>query len=430
MSNTKYIGLESLYSLRPKIWWQYFKNESLAFKMLCLYFFVEYVRPQSIFPSLKIVPWANLFVIGALIGLLIDRDRRWVRSPTNKWMILLFVAILWSSYNAYVPQTSYEYLAYFYTWLIVYFLIINIVTSPHRLLFFLAIFCLASFKISLSLAITWAQRGFAFTSWGLKGPPGFFENSGELAIQMAVFWPIGLAIALALKQYLPKWKYRVLMLMPVTACMVILGASSRGAQLAMAVQFCIRFFRKIFNLKALLVLTLVVSFGWYFLPMEQKQRFEEAGQDKTSLQRLYYWEGGLEMMNEHPLTGVGYFNFPDYFGDYYPHLLLVRKAELPHNIFIQVGADLGYPGLFIYLAMIISCFLILRRCNRAHLPDVFDRLPTGLAVSFIGYLIAGQFVSVVYYPFMWIHLAIVSSLSNISAKEAGHSGRNNNLLEQ
>lgn len=404
------ISLESLYTLELKVWWQYFKSESFAFKMICLYLFVEYVRPQSIFTWLDFLPWAQLFVLGSLVGIFMEKDRKWVASPINKWMVLFFLSILWSTLNAHYPEVSYTKLADFYTWFIIYFLIINIVTTPQRLLFFLAIFCIASFKLSFSLALTWAKRGFSFASWGLSGPSGFFQNSGELAIQMAVFWPIGLAVALSLKPYLPKWKYRVLILMPITACMVILGASSRGGQLAMAAQFFLRFFKQIFKFKVLFGIIVVVTAGWHFLPEEQKQRFAEAGTDKTSQQRLLYWENGYQMMNDYPLTGVGYYNFRAYFEDYYAQDMLYPRAELPHNIFIQVGADLGYVGLFFYLMLILCAFLALSRIGTLELPGLFGELSTAFKVSMLGFIIAGQFVSVVYYPFLWIHLAIISAL--------------------
>tara|TARA_R110001599_G_scaffold210020_2_gene407266 strand:- start:11802 stop:13079 length:1278 start_codon:yes stop_codon:yes gene_type:complete len=419
------VPLKALYTLEPKVWWQYFKSESFSFKMICLYLFVEYVRPQLILPWLDILPWAKLFVLGALVGLLVEKNEKWVYSPINKWMVLFFISILWSSLTAYKPEVSYEKIVLYFNWFITYFLITNIVRSPQRFLFFLAIICLASFKISLSLTNTWAKRGFAFTDWGLKGPPGFFENSGELAIQMAVFWPIGLAVALALRPYVPAWKYWILMLMPTTACIVILGASSRGGQLAMAIQFVIRFFKKIFNFKALFAIIFVVTMGWYFLPEEQKQRFNEAGDDKTSQQRLNYWEAGYEMMNDYPLTGVGYFNFPEYFSDNYSHMLLVTFVELPHNIFIQVGADLGYPGLIIYLMAIYSSISMLYKSRKQNISKVIAVFPCALFLSFLGFLIAGQFVSVVYYPFMWIHFALCSSLYHIANQKVTNQRKAN-----
>lgn len=410
------IALEELYKLELKAWWQYFKSESFAFKMICCYLFVEYVRPQSILPWLDFLPWGKVFVVLSLFGLLADPQKKWVKSPINKWMVLFFLSILWSTYHAHYPEFSYKNLNQFYTWFVIYFLIINIVTTPQRFLCFLAIFCVASFKLSFSLALIWAQRGFSFSSWGLKGPPGYFANSGELAIQMAVFWPIGLAVALSLKPYLPKWKQRVLMLMPITAGMVILGASSRGGQLAGAIQFAINFAKHVFKLKVLVSAVLVSILAWSFLPEEQRQRFAEAGEDKTSQQRFLYWENGYEMMTEYPWTGVGYSNFIPYYEAHYPEGMLYEHAELAHNIMVQVGADLGYIGLVIYVGTIFSGLLVIRKIRKRESGSSQSPLfsiSSAFNVSFVGFLIAGQFVSVVYYPFMWIHLAFCSVAYNL-----------------
>jgi len=94
--------------------------------------------------------------------------------------------------------------------------------------------------------------------------------------------------------------------------------------------------------------------------------------------------------------------------------LLVTFVELPHNIFIQVGADLGYPGLIIYLMAIVSSIMMLFKSRTKHLSKVIAVFPYALFLSFLGFLIAGQFVSVVYYPFMWIHFGLCSSIYHIS----------------
>ena len=125
------------------------------------------------------------------------------------------------------------------------------------------------------------------------------------------------------------------------------------------------------------------------------------------------------MLNDHPVFGVGYFNFPRYFEARYSHLKLYPQAQLPHNIFIQVGADLGYTGLLIYFVLIKNCFFWGK--NKPGTEDMLGRLPSALNMSFLGFLLAGQFVSVVYYPFMWIHLALLGAVKNILRIDLGRS---------
>ena len=122
-------------------------------------------------------------------------------------------------------------------------------------------------------------------------------------------------------------------------------------------------------------------------------------------------------MFDHPFLGVGYFNFPSYYNRFYSHDLLVERAELPHNIFVQVGADLGFLGLAVYLIMIWKGFSVpslvrKKLVQQGQLNDWRIPISKGLAVGFLGFLVSGQFVSIVYYPYMWIHLALCCALLN------------------
>lgn len=409
---------EDLYSLRVGQIWRYFKSETFAFWMICAYLFFEYVRPQAIYPAIDILPWAQLTVIGAILGCFTDKTVRWVSSPINKLLLIFFIIILVSSFFAYFPTVSYNNIYKYYLWVIIYFLVINIVNTRKRFFIFLCIFLVASFKISLSLAITWAERGFSFTDWGLKGPPGFFENSGELAIQMLVFWPIAWAFTYSIKPYISKWWYRLLLLMPITAIMVILGASSRGAQLALVCQLVVMNYRYIFNLRVLPAILVSLFLIWNFLPEEQKQRFETMGQDGTSQQRLLYWQNGIEMIEDNPVLGVGYFNFASYFERYYPEDVLLGRAELPHNIFIQVGTDTGFLGLTAFGGLLLVAYRLGRRFKAGGCEDKQRLIGSCANLSLLGFVVAGQFVTVTYYPFLWIHLALIVALNN-SFKENG-----------
>jgi O-antigen ligase len=406
------IAEEDLYSLNIGMNWRYLKSESFAFWMICAYLFFEYVRPQSIFPVIDFLPWTQLTIIGALVGCFTDRTVRWVSSSVNVLLVLFLITILLSSVFAYFPSVSYGNLDKYYLWVIIYFLIINIVNTRKRFFIFLCIFLVASFKLSLSLSLTWAKRGFSFTDWGLSGPPGFFQNSGELAIQMLVFWPIAWAFAHSLKTHITKTWYWLLMLMPITAIMVILGASSRGAQLALVVQLVVMNYRTVFKPRVIISLGVALFLLWTFLPDEQKERFQTMGEDKTSRQRILYFENGLEMIGEHPVFGVGYFNFVPYFKRYYPDDIIVHRVELPHNIIIQVGTDTGGVGLSIFLALIIVAFRKAQGFRAKGCEKNQVLIGRAANISLIGFLVAGQFVTVTYYPYLWIHLALLVSMRN------------------
>lgn len=403
-----------------------FKQEHFSFWMIFGYLFFEYVRPQMIFPVLDFAPWGQLFLLGALAGAFADPKKRLATAePATFWIFAYLVLVVISANSSYFPDWALKHLDYYYTWAVIYFLIASIVNSEKRFFLFLMLFFLASYKMSAFGAKTWALRGFAFTDWGLQGPQGFFENSGEYAIQMAVLFGMSYPFYQYVKDRLPPYKRWILLSVPITAAMSVMGASSRGSQLAMLVQCYFLFLHGKVSIRTLVITSVVFTTIYYLIPEEQLARFQSAGEDKTSQQRLLYWEHGLDMLLDHPLMGVGYFNFPPYYEQHYRQDMLYDRAQLPHNIIVQVGADLGFIGLFIYFMLIWRAYKLTRTVRTMELQRLgkenigeswMTPISKGMDIGFLGFLIAGQFVSVVYYPFMWIHIAMCVALKQAAEK--------------
>ena len=414
-------SMEGFYSLKLSAFLSHMKGEHFCFWMICGYMVVEYVRPQAIIPSLSFLPWAQILLVLTMLGLMVDQKRSWVSDAANVWLTLFLLLILASSTFATYPGESWPKIMDYLGWYLIYFLLINVVTSEKRFFIILVIFCLASFKLSFFGARSWTMRGFSFTNWGIQGPPGYFMNSGELSIQMLMFAPVALEAALFLRPTLSRIKFGVLMLMPVTAAMTVIGASSRGSQLALVYQFYRSLLKGRLTFKKLLIVGILGAAAFALLPDQQKARFESLGSDGTSKQRLLYWTHGIEMIREHPVLGVGYFNFARYYTDHYPDDMHFSSAQLPHNIFVQVGTDTGVPGLIVFGMILFRNFRCAREIRTmwaaAGKPNSFHAsIARGLTVALWGFIIAGQFVTVTYYPFLWINLALTVALRNISAK--------------
>jgi len=241
---------------------------------------------------------------------------------------------------------------------------------------------------------------------------------------MLVFLGISYHYLRATKRYLNKPKYLLLASFPITALMTVLGASSRGAQLGFAIQAARALLTRKNIVRTLVMAAVVVPCSYAILPEEQKARFAEAGTDQTSQQRLLYWKNGWEMMLKHPTFGVGYFNFIAYYENYYPQDLLRGRGsgEYPHNIFVQVGSETGFTGLLVYLMIIIRGFSATAAVRKSEARngrlDSFEyTISKGLDLALWGFIVAGQFVSVAYYPYLWIHMAMVVCLHRITVKK-------------
>jgi putative inorganic carbon (hco3(-)) transporter len=306
---------------------------------------------------------------------------------------------------------------------VIYFLIINMVTTGERYFIFMSIFLLANFKLSFFGARTWAARGFGFTSWGLIGPLGYFNNSSDFSSEMLMFAPIAFELALFIKPFARRVTYWFVMLGAITGAMSVLGASSRGSQVGLAFQAAwIAVHRKL-KMSVLIGMIVLAGVGYALLPAAEKARFADIGKDSTSIQRLDYWKAGLKMIENHPVLGVGYFNFAPVYAAHDQAKLWHGHAQLPHNIFIEVGTDAGLVGLGIFLVLIYRNLKVARDIRRAcakdaNAPGFAASVARGLTITTWGFVIAGQFNTVAYYPFLWINLALTVSLGNIVKRSA------------
>ena len=88
-------------------------------------------------------------------------------------------------------------------------------------------------------------------------------------------------------------------------------------------------------------------------------------------QRVEIWSRALYMLQDFPFTGIGMGAFRQVANLLYPFFLAGPDAEIPHahNIFLQVGVDLGLPGLVAWLALLIlvcvCAWLVYRRGREA-----------------------------------------------------------------
>jgi O-antigen ligase len=142
--------------------------------------------------------------------------------------------------------------------------------------------------------------------------------------------------------------------------------------------------------------------------MEQDQR------DRSSQARVEIWEGGIRMLLDNPL-GVGSGNFQQTIGRYVPQ----HPNRDAHNMFIRCGAELGFPGLIMMVALIIGTFVSLARTLRwavaAH-PAEESRvvfIAYGLRLSLVIFLVSGMFGTLFYMEAFWWLLALPICLTRV-----------------
>lgn len=400
----------SLFSLRFRATWDFVKRQPTSFKLICLYLFMEYVRPQQMYAALTGPPYSKFIIGFALVAFFMEGRSFRMRLP--ELMLGVFTAIvLASSALAVSPDASYEAISIYLSWVLIYLLIANGVDTEGRFLVFVFSFILYSFKMAQFGARSWADAGFHFRSWGITGAPGWFTNSGEFGIQMCVYFPIVTYFTRSLSQAWPRWKRYLFWAMPVCGVMSIVGSASRGALVGLAAVALWMLVKSRHKFRGLVGTAILAGGIYWMLPPEQMARLQTMGDDGTSISRTTLWARGLQIMRDYPTLGIGYKNWSPYNEIHYGSPLL------PHNIFIEAGAELGYTGLAAFVALIILTLVINHRTRRLtrHLAGgnrfLFE-MAHGLDAALIGFLASGFFVTVLYYPFFWINFAMTVALNN------------------
>lgn len=415
------VPISSLYSLHFLEAWRAFRQESLAFWLVCAYIFFEYVRPQTIYPAMDVLPYAQLLILGALGTRIITRERFDVWSPLA-FLLLCFLGVLFLSWAAaYRPELASDRVTTHVVWVIVFFLVVSTVSSEHRFFMFLALYLLWNFKMSQHGMVSWVQRGFGYADWGVAGAPGWFSNSGEFGIQMCIFLPMSIYFIVALKPWWGRWKVLIMSLLPVSAAATILATNSRGAVVGAVASFAWIALQSRRRLRIGIVLAVIMALGYSLMPEQTLERFSQSGEDDTSQARLERWAVGLEIMDDHPWLGVGPNNWLAYYRDHYLPIGGGERWGLPHSIFIDAGAEFGYTGLALFLLMILYCFVLNRRTRRLLSPEN-DRFlyytASGFDAALVGMLVSAAFVSVFFYPYFWIHAAMIAALYKVARARA------------
>jgi O-antigen ligase len=412
------VGIQSYYSVDVKAMWQGLKSESPAFWWLCIYFFFEYVRPQSIYHEIDFLPWAQISLLLTCATVFMDKSITWVKSPVNTLFVIFYTLAFLSSIAAFNPSSSWDAVDILVGWILLYFLVTNILNTEKRFFIFLLLFLLANFKMSQNGAHTFALRGFSYAKWGVKGTPGWFSDSGDFGIAMVIFVPIAMAFVLALRQYWSRWKKFFFYLFPLTGVVTIMATSSRGAQLGM-VAFGLWFLLKSRGgIKAILGIVIVGWALYSFLPDEMLVEYETAGDDGTSEDRLAHWAFGREVIKDYPVLGIGYNSWLDYCMYVNPEGLGNKYGcRIAHNTYIEAASEIGIPGFILYVAMILSIFIINAKTRKhAKLSNnkFYIYIAHGMDGGLVGYLVATIFFSVLFYPMFWVHLALSVALNQIS----------------
>lgn len=115
------------------------------------------------------------------------------------------------------------------------------------------------------------------------------------------------------------------------------------------------------------------------------------GITSTMQGRMEVWQRAIYMIQDFPYTGIGVGTFEKVANVMYPFFLLGPEAKVTHahNTLLEVGVDLGIPGLVAYVAL-LTCFVVAAwRAYHALSDRALQALIVGLACGMLAHQVFG-----------------------------------------
>jgi len=188
-------------------------------------------------------------------------------------------------------------------------------------------------------------------------------NLNRMGGTLVVLFPLFLALGLRWDWTKRRWMPPLSLLLSGATAAVLLLTQSRGAYMgavAAAMLLLVLRWRKLAVLLPLLLI--IVAFAFSQIGVDNL--FDQIGSSNVTHGiegRMELWSRGISALTDFAFTGIGIGTFDVIIPLLYPTSLIAPGTPMghAHNLFIQVGVDLGFPGLIAFLALYINVFVML-----------------------------------------------------------------------
>ena len=287
------------------------------------------------------------------------KGRPSVRTPIDIPVLVLMLMVPVTLWATALPQRTLPQVTRLVAGIFLFYALVNWTDTRGRLRTMLDAFVLLTILLALiaPFGVEWLTTKYPLL------PIGLFErlplllsdpaNPNVMAGFLTILLPIAFAFILFTWRDLSVIEKLLSLLAVLTATAMLVMTQSRGAwlafMLATGVLVVLRW-RKAWIVMGvgLLIATIAVIF---FGAGALLEGFVGEGRLLSLEGRLEVWSRALYMIQDFSLTGVGMGMFMDVTDLLYPFFLFrPGTIEHAHNLYLQVAADLGIPGLVAWLA--------------------------------------------------------------------------------
>jgi O-antigen ligase len=337
------------------------------------------------------------------------------RTPQAVLFVLFGIAVI-LSFLLRGPEKAAVELSPVGNWvsfLVLFFMIVVFLDSRRR--FKWTLFAAIGGVAFTSLHLLREWQGYGGMTAGVRpgwvaGDPNYFAVSALTCLPLAFLFS---------EVRLPPWQRIAIRTCLVVMLVAFVLAASRGGMLGLITSLAFVAFRSRRRSQYLAVGGTVLLVLLLISPTSPLRRTFDPGQaemSSTLAHETLLW-AGLRMFRENALVGVGVGNFKHVLDQYLgPNDPDVRHVA--HNTFLEVGSELGVPGLLLLLAILFYTFHTLRRTRLAtsHGRDPLLHLAArGIEAGLAGTCVAMLFVSALHSRLFWFLVIVAMCLPSIPA---------------
>ena len=395
---------------------------------LCLVVFVDTVRPHTL--SSSFLAGQSLYLYSfAFLFVSVFFNMSKIRAPEKTsmmWLLILF--FLWVSFTS-SRGWDYEMVKFKYDIVLKTFLFVLLfpllIDARHKLECFLWVFaaCLGFFVMVAGGKVLTGGGGYGMAiiqTTDLNS--GLLETSTFSTMTMVlipvVLYLIKHSTLVQEKTYLK----RLLQGFIALALIATIGTFARTGMVAGAVLFVLLFLESKKKMKMIGVVFLGLLAATPFLSEEYVTRMstvQDVSQESSALGRIVVWRWTWDFVKENPYGG-GFYAYrynagqlQKYVGEgefFEPN----EKGKAFHSIIFEVLGEHGFPGLGLFLFLIVYALSIGRKIYRDEkFPDWQRDMAKMISFSLIVYCVGGLFVGIAYLPYLYFLIFILTCIANV-----------------
>lgn len=380
--------------------------------------FLDYVKPGSYLPVINAIKANSLIPILVLVGTIYYKakidNKELFTHPNSKWLLFFMFLLGVSVLIADVTLYSYNIFKVVLGFMFWYYIAVKLIDSRERIKGLFNVFVISHLvllALNPQVILNPATRSY------IRDNP-FLGDGNDFSLSVCITIPMCIYLFLSAKKFYLKAIYAVAILILIFA---IVGTQSRGATVALACVFLYLWWagrQKILGILFIsAALLVVVNYAppVYFERMNSITNYENEG---SAQGRIIAWKTAIRMAKKYPLTGVGTGHFPVKLGtEFRPPEFGIQNLPwlTAHSVYFLIIGELGVPGITFLLMMLVtnyfrnSSYSKQARGSPGESADDYRVLFIMLNASLIAFAVGGAFLSVAYYPHLYVLAGIFTA---------------------